>query len=65
MAEPKWQRVADVRGFLASQGNRNVGTHSPKTHKRIAWPICSRCGLLYLKNAVTAQAIKSPCVVEE
>lgn len=56
-----WQRVTDVKAFLAG-GYRDVGVHSPKAIKRLPWPRCSRCGLLYLKNAATARAIKQACV---
>lgn len=65
MAEPKWNRVSDVRAFLSQRGRRVVGTHSPKKIKCIPWPVCSRCGLVYLKNDVTARAIRAKCVTEE
>lgn len=61
----QWHRVTDVRGFLSAKGKRSVGTHSPKYMRRIPWPYCSRCGLLYLKNEPTQRALLKPCVVEE
>ena len=64
-AAKTWKAISDVRGFLATKGNRSVGTHSPKTLKRIPWPVCSRCGLLYLKNERTRKAVREPCIVEE
>jgi hypothetical protein len=57
--------VDNVRAFLAQKGARSVGVHSPKMRKRIPWPVCSRCGLPYLKNEATRRAVKAPCVVDE
>lgn len=28
---------------------------------RIPWLYCARCGLMYLKNAVSQKAVKAPC----
>lgn len=61
----KWNRVTDVRAFLAERGTRNVGAHNPKQRKRLPWPVCSRCGLLYLRNEATRRAVRAACVVEE
>lgn len=61
----QWHRVQDVKAFLAEKGVRSVGVHAPRSIKRIPWPMCRRCGLLYLKNAPTAKAISAPCVVYE
>lgn len=44
-------------------------THSPKvigsrkrsTSSGVTWLVCARCGLVYLRNAATAQAIRQPC----
>lgn len=56
----------DVRSFLAQQGGqKSRGVHSPKLVKRLAWPVCSRCGLIYLKNDATAAEARKACVVEE
>lgn len=62
-----WRQLsrADVKKFLESKGRMSVGVHSPKHIKRIPWPYCTRCGLLYLKNDVTQRAIAKPCVIEE
>ena len=35
--------------------------HSPKKVKRIPWLVCSKCGLVYLKNDATARAINGKC----
>lgn len=64
MSKQTWYRVTDVKAFLAG-GRRSVGAHSPKPMKRLPWPRCSRCGLLYLRNEATARAIREPCVTIE
>lgn len=33
-------------------------THTPTKVKFMHWPMCSKCGLVYLKNDTTASAIK-------
>lgn len=58
-----WHTV-DTREFLARRGRIERGHHSPGTLKRVAWPVCTRCGLVYLKNEATRRAIKAACVVE-
>lgn len=65
MGEPRWTRVEDVKGFLASKGQRSVGVHQMRHAKRISWPLCSRCGLLALRNDATRKALREPCVIEE
>lgn len=35
--------------------------HNPIRRKFLPWPYCWKCGLLYLKNAVTRKAIAAPC----
>ena len=35
--------------------------HSPKKRKNISWPVCSKCGLIYLRNDFTDWAIKMGC----
>lgn len=37
--------------------------HVTIKYKRIAWPVCKYCGLLYLKNEPTRKAIKKGCWV--
>ncbi len=58
-----WVTV-DTREFLARKGRVDRGHHSPKAIKRIPWPVCSRCGLLYLKNEATRKAINAACSIE-
>lgn len=65
MAEPKWYKVDNVRAFLDARGTRVVRAHNPKSIRRIPWPSCVHCGLLYLKNDATRKALRSPCVTEE
>jgi hypothetical protein len=36
--------------------------HTSVKRKRLAWALCSSCGLLYLKNPATATAIRAGCV---
>lgn len=35
--------------------------HNFKTWKKIAWPICVKCGLIALKNPLTEWAMKQGC----
>jgi hypothetical protein len=38
--------------------------HKPKTlgsKSRIPWPVCARCGLMYLRNDATKRAIRQGC----
>lgn len=64
MSKQIWYKVEDVRAFL-NGGRRSVGVHSPKPLKRMPWPRCSRCGLLYLRNDATTRALRQPCVTIE
>jgi hypothetical protein len=36
-------------------------SHSKKHRKNLSWPVCEKCGLIYLKNNFTAWAIKNGC----
>lgn len=36
-------------------------SHSPKHRKGVSWPVCEKCGLIYLRNPFTAWAIKVGC----
>lgn len=35
--------------------------HSAKMIKRIPWPICQHCGLMFLKNKISRWCIKTGC----
>jgi hypothetical protein len=65
MSGEKMRKVENVKAFLAEKGMRSAGPHTPRNYKRLAWPVCSRCGLVYLKNEVTAKAARAVCVTEE
>lgn len=65
MSKAQWHKVTDVRGFLAEKGIRRIGVHSPQPLRCIPWPVCSRCGLVYLKNEATRKAIKEGCIIYE
>jgi len=43
---------------------KKVG-HRPIRVKQFPWPICSTCGLLYLRNDVTRKSIKRGCEVDD
>jgi hypothetical protein len=59
-----WTQVKDVRAFLAQVGKRSSAPHNAS--KRVLhWAMCSRCGLVWLKNEATRKALAKPCVVEE
>jgi len=36
-------------------------SHSIKMIKRIPWPICKHCGLIFLKNKVSRWCVKNGC----
>lgn len=39
--------------------------HAPvKLYKSIPWPVCKKCGLVYLKNDFTQWAIRKGCLNE-
>jgi hypothetical protein len=64
VSAPAWQRVSDVRSFLAEKGQRREGVHS-FTKRACSWPYCARCGLVLLKNEATRKAARAACVVFE
>lgn len=36
-------------------------SHSPQPMKGLPWPVCARCGLVFLRNKLTAWCIKLGC----
>lgn len=38
-----------------------IGKKGKGTVTALAWVVCSRCGLVYLRNAATAAAVRAPC----
>ena len=40
------------------QGALKLVPHTPKLFKRLPWPVCSGCGLVYLKNDETKRAVR-------
>ena len=54
------QPLSAVRGHQPqSYGTKRKSTAS------IPWPICTRCGLVYLRNEATAKAVKKGCPRDE
>jgi hypothetical protein len=43
-----------------SHSPRMIGK-SKRSSVSISWPVCTRCGLIYLKNKTTEQAIRRGC----
>lgn len=39
---------------------RMIGA-AKRSSVRFAWPVCARCGLVFLRNDATAKAIKAGC----
>jgi hypothetical protein len=35
--------------------------HNPKPYKGIPWSVCVKCGLVYLRNELTAWCVKKGC----
>lgn len=59
-----WQRVADVRGFLAQKGTRRERDHA--FTKRVAhWAYCKQCGLVLLRNDISRRAAAGKCITHE
>lgn len=59
-----WQTVP----FEPLPPKKKKEAHAPKmigaakrSSVRFGWPVCSRCGLVFLRNAETARAIKAGC----
>jgi hypothetical protein len=50
-----------------TSAHRRTGPHNWYHVKgfRFPWPICSKCGLIWLKNAASAMAAKKPCKWED
>lgn len=44
---------------------REVRGKHAMTKRMLHWPVCSRCGLLGLKNDATRKALKQDCVTLE
>lgn len=59
-----FQRVKDVKAFLAKRGTRRTGTHN-MSKRILSWPYCANCGRVALKNDATRKALKSACVWED
>lgn len=57
--------VQDVRAFLALKGNKRVRESHELKGRVMHWPFCVHCGLVALKNQVSRDALKKPCVVWE
>lgn len=36
-------------------------SHSTKMIKRIPWPVCQHCGLVFLKNKISRWCVKTGC----
>ena len=68
-AAEQWERVsyadfmADVE--KARRERYRMVPHQAVKRKRVAWPICKECGLIYLRNRATAHAIKLGCLHEK
>ena len=45
------------------EGVIGTGAHNHKLVKRLPWPVCAHCGMVYLKNAVTRERIKRGCYI--
>jgi hypothetical protein len=35
--------------------------HEPKKLGRLPWPVCGSCGLVYLRNERTREAVRGGC----
>jgi hypothetical protein len=42
-------------------GAKKLTPHSPDKLGRLPWPVCKKCGLVYLKNEATKQRVKRGC----
>ena len=59
-------QTRDERLNLSKQlpdGAIGMGQHSPKNLKRFPWPVCSHCGLVYLKNDASRKRVKRGCII--
>ena len=50
-----------------TMGRKRTGPHNWYHVKgfRFPWPICSKCGLIWLKNLASNKAAKAPCQWDE
>lgn len=51
--------------FLSRKAQVRRQPHAFKMLKRLAWPVCSGCGLMLLRNEATRKAAKALCEVYE
>jgi hypothetical protein len=42
-------------------GAKKLTPHAPDKLGRLPWPVCKKCGLVYLKNEATKQRVKRGC----
>ncbi len=56
------QRVFEAAGGMRRPiGALRLRPHQAKKLKQLSWPVCKFCGLVYLKNELTRQAIRVGC----
>jgi hypothetical protein len=60
----RYSTPAEVREFLNRTGRRVSAPHNG-AGKILHWPMCTRCGLMWLKNEATRAELKRPCVTYE
>lgn len=55
------KNLVTVSSNFFEQVKYSYEAHSPSKMKQIPWMVCRHCGLVYLKNEITAWAIKMGC----
>jgi hypothetical protein len=43
------------------EGATKLSPHKSVTYKRFPWPVCAKCGLVYLKNDATRKRLREGC----
>lgn len=63
MAKKEWIRLTKEEWKKLDEEEKNYKPkpHRPKAVKFMPWPVCSRCGLVYLRNAATKAQIHKGC----
>ncbi len=59
-----WYKIENVSEFLAYRGQRKEGPHQ-MSDRILHWLVCSRCGLVALKNETTRKILRKSCVTFE
>ena len=60
-----WVTIPPDQWGADVQPKYEMELHAPvKLYKGLPWPVCKRCGLVYLKNSFTRWCVAKGCLAE-